>query len=291
MCSIAILTCSKFPDLYAKDQDLLLALRDMGLDAHPVVWDDAGLQPEAWDLFIFRNTWDYFEKKDHFFEFLSKLRELHKPTFNPLSVIEKNIHKFYLKDVRTHFEIIPTIFWDADNVTSLEESIPQSWEQFVVKPAVSAGAFETRLYFRSEVDLAAGYYGSKLKEEDWLIQQYIPEIAEQGEISLLFIQKEFSHGVRKRPHSGDFRVQSIYGGKYEFYQPAYSLIETAKEFLHNIEEDLLFARIDGVIHKDKFLLMEVELIEPDLYYEFKVDAMSQLAEAIRQYTVAIGNKK
>lgn len=291
MCSIAMLTCSKFPDLYAKDQELLLALRDLGMDALPVVWDDEMIWPEAWDLFVFRNTWDYFEKKDLFFQFLAKLRKLDKPTLNPLSVVEKNIHKFYLKGLQADFEIIPTVFWNAGNPASLDEVIPHTWEQFVIKPAVSAGAFETRLFLRSEVDIAADYYDSLLKREDWLIQKYIPEIKEEGEISLLFIQKEFSHAVRKVPDSGDFRVQSIYGGKYEVYQPSYDLIKRAKALLQNIEEELLFARVDGVIHKDQFLLMEVELIEPDLYYEFSPGAVLQLAEAISQYGELICNKK
>lgn len=291
MCSIAMLTCSKFPDLYAKDQELLLALRDLGMDALPVVWDDEMIWPEAWDLFVFRNTWDYFEKKDLFFTFLAKLRKLDKPTLNPLSVVEKNIHKFYLKGLQADFEIIPTVFWNAGNPASLDEVIPHTWEQFVIKPAVSAGAFETRLFLRSEVDIAADYYDSLLKREDWLIQKYIPEIKEEGEISLLFIQKEFSHAVRKVPDSGDFRVQSIYGGKYEVYQPSNDLIKRAKALLQNIEEELLFARVDGVIHKDQFLLMEVELIEPDLYYEFSPGAVLQLAEAISQYGELICNKK
>lgn len=291
MCSIAMLTCSKFPDLYAKDQELLLALRDLGMDALPVVWDDEMIWPEAWDLFVFRNTWDYFEKKDLFFTFLAKLRKLDKPTLNPLSVVEKNIHKFYLKGLQADFEIIPTVFWNAGNPASLDEVIPHTWEQFVIKPAVSAGAFETRLFLRSEVDIAADYYDSLLKREDWLIQKYIPEIKEEGEISLLFIQKEFSHAVKKVPDAADFRVQSIYGGKYEIYQPSYDLIKRAKALLQNIEEELLFARVDGVIHKDQFLLMEVELIEPDLYYEFSPGAVLQLAEAISQYGELICNKK
>ncbi len=291
MCSIAMLTCSKFPDLYAKDQELLLALRDLGMDALPVVWDDEMLWPEAWDLFVFRNTWDYCEKKDLFFEFLARLRKMDKPTLNPLSVVEKNIHKFYLKGLQSDFEIIPTVFWKAGNPASLDEVIPHTWEQFVIKPAVSAGAFETRLFLRSEVDIAADYYDSLLKREDWLIQKYIPEIKEGGEISLLFIEKEFSHAVKKVPDAADFRVQSIYGGKYEVCQPSYELIKRAKALLQSIEEELLFARVDGVIHKDQFLLMEVELIEPDLYYEFNPGTVLQLAEAIRRYAELICNKK
>ncbi|PSR14105.1 MAG: hypothetical protein C7N36_05325 [Bacteroidetes bacterium] len=94
----------------------------------------------------------------------------------------------------------------------------------------------------------------------------MPEIQSQGEISLLFFNGQFSHAILKKPQAHDFRVQSQFGGDYQIYHPAASLIDTAAHIVQIFGEQLLYARVDGILKAGKFLLMEVELIEPDLYF-------------------------
>jgi len=62
----------------------------------------------------------------------------------------------------------------------------------------------------------------------FLIQQFIPEIQSDGEISLVYIDGQFSHAVLKRPRAGDFRVQQEHGGspKRSFHRPRKSIRQT-----------------------------------------------------------------
>jgi glutathione synthase/RimK-type ligase-like ATP-grasp enzyme len=288
---IGMLTCQRFPQLYDADQALCINLKKQGINAHPVIWDDPNLDVTAWDLLIFRNTWDYFEKKEAFFQFLALLAEKAIPTLNPLSVISKNIHKFYLKDVEPYFKLIPTCFLKATDAADLHDLLPEEWHRFVVKPAVSAGAYDTCVFNRNEIEKAIDFYAEKFQKEDWLVQKFLPQINTSGEISMVFIQNEFSHAVRKTPIEGDFRVQSMFGGQYETFEPTSKLISQALNYLKAIEDNLLFARFDGVMEGDEFLLMEIEMIEPDLYFEFNPTLISSITEAILHQINIICNKK
>lgn len=288
---IGLLTCQRFPQLYGGDQSLCANLQKQGVEAHPVIWDDPHLDVTTWDLLIFRNTWDYFEKKEAFFQFLGHLEENAVPTLNPLPVIAKNIHKFYLRDVEPYFQLIPTCFVEATPALDLHALIPTTWDHFVIKPAVSAGAHDTCFFNRNEMDKAIDLYAEKFQKEDWLIQKFLPQIKTSGEISMVFIQNAFSHAVCKTPTTGDFRVQSMFGGQYETFNPTSRLIDQAFNYLKTMEDNLLFARFDGVMDGDEFLLMEIEMIEPDLYFEFNPTIITALTDAILQQKGITGNKK
>ncbi|MBK8112344.1 MAG: hypothetical protein IPK46_19525 [Saprospiraceae bacterium] len=111
---IGLLTCSRFPDLYGQDQLLLKEFLNKGYDVYPVIWDDPNFNAEEWQCLIFRNTWDYFEKKEAFLDFINRLAEMKVFTLNSLSVIQKNLHKFYLREMEeAGVQIVPTIFVPA----------------------------------------------------------------------------------------------------------------------------------------------------------------------------------
>lgn len=85
---------------------------------------------------------------------------------------------------------------------------------------------------------------------------------------MIFFNGSFSHAVIKKPKDGDFRVQRQYGGKYERFDPGKYLLSTAEKIISQVPQKLLYARVDGVMINNEFHLMELELIEPDLYFEF-----------------------
>ena len=123
-------------------------------------------------------------------------------------------------------------------------------------------------------------YTTIAHEKDLLIQEFKTEITLQGETSFIFFNKKFSHCVNKKPAENDFRIQSQFGGKYTLTQPKNDLIEQAQAIVHLFPEDLLYARVDGIIINNKIHLMEVECIEPDLYF-------SLAPEAIKKFTTSI----
>jgi hypothetical protein len=57
----------------------------------------------------------------------------------------------------------------------------------------------------------------------------------------------------------------------------------AEKILNLIDEPLLYARVDGVISENKFLLMELELIEPMLFLEKENGSAKTFAQAMMDF--------
>ena len=116
-----------------------------------------------------------------------------------------------------------------------------------------------------------------------IVQKFMDEIINEGELSLIFFNKQFSHAISKKPKVGDFRVQQKFGGTAEPVVPDKKIIQQAAELLNSINESLLYARVDGVVAADdKFYLMELELIEPRLSVSSDVKACEKFYEAFLQ---------
>ena len=81
----------------------------------------------------------------------------------------------------------------------------------------------------------------------------------------MFFGGVFSHAVSKRPKAGEFRVQERLGGMIAHTDPPPPLIEYARELLDAAAPGCLYARVDVVAAADRFVLMEIELVEPSLY--------------------------
>jgi glutathione synthase/RimK-type ligase-like ATP-grasp enzyme len=269
---VALLTCERLPFLYEADQALIPLFAEHGMAAKPVIWNASDIQWQDYAGLIIRNTWDYYTQSEKFREWLAQVEAAGVSLFNPVSVVRDNMHKFYLKRFKEKgVTIIPTLFSAVEAPVRYDELVSKNWDRIVIKPAISAGSYQTQVF--EVAALPEEKLQQILKGNDWLIQPYLPEIVSAGELSLIFFNGKFSHAIVKRPKEGDFRVQRQYGGQYKLFTPPDALLDTAYR-IATLEHNLLYARVDGVMIDNTFHLMELELIEPDLYFEFD--------EAIRQ---------
>ena len=281
---IALLTCQKLPNLLESDQFLIPALAEKNIVAIPEIWDDENVNWSEYHYLIFRNTWDYYEKEASLNAWLLKIQILGIKTLNPLPVIQQNKHKFYLRDLQNlGFDIIPTLFLDKTETLNLSEIIPKSWKKAVIKPAFSGGSFQTKVFDVVDIEEINIEYRQIANQKELLLQEFVPEIQTVGETSFIFFNKKFSHCVNKKPVEGDFRVQSQFGGIYTLIALKIEYIQQAQKIVNSFPEKLLYARVDGIIINNQLQLMEVECIEPDLYFdlapgskEFFVDELLQL---------------
>ena len=101
---------------------------------------------------------------------------------------------------------------------------------------------------------------------------------------MMFFSGAFSHAVSKRPQAGEFRVQERLGGRIARTDPPPALIEHAQGLLETWAPGCLYARVDVVATAERFVLMEVELLEPSLY--FAHDPPSALAFALAIQRIA-----
>ncbi len=279
---IALLTCRDWPGVYEKEQKLALEI-SKELDVKVEIWNDPTVNWASFDCLIFRNVWDYFEFPKEFGEWLDMIEGLNIRTLNPLSIIKQNHHKFYLKDLQNQgIDIIPTVFIPKNTGLDLSILKENNWEKAVIKPAVSAGSYMTTLFSQDEIPTIEAEYTPIALERDLLIQPFMPEIQKMGEISILFFQGQYSHSVLKKPKGEDFRVQAQFGGQYQEYFPDNSVIQTAENIVKTFSGELLYARVDGILKDGKFLLMEIELIEPDLYFDYAPEAKKNYLKALEK---------
>lgn len=114
-----------------------------------------------------------------------------------------------------------------------------------------------------------------------MIQPYLSSIETEGEVSLIYFSRRFSHAIAKRPQPGDFRVQPEHRGIIAAHRPEPEELRTAEAVLAAVAEDLLYARVDLVRGLDGTpQLIEIELIEPDLYLSYDRAAPKRFAEAV-----------
>jgi hypothetical protein len=115
---------------------------------------------------------------------------------------------------------------------------------------------------------------------DVLVQKFLTEITTEGEWSLVFFGTEFSHAVRKRPRPGDFRVQVEHGGSDTSEVPPRALIDDAARVVRCLPGSPVYTRVDGVVVDGEFLLMEVECIDPFLYFQMHAPAAARFAAEV-----------
>jgi len=279
--NIALLTCSKLPNLTPADQLLIPQLLRYGITATPEIWDDSTVNWSSFDYLIFRNTWDYYEKENSFNTWLEQLENLGIKTLNPLEVIQKNKHKFYLRKLdEMGIPIIPTIFIEKTDLLNIEDLMPPHWEKAVIKPAFSGGSYLTEVFDVLDIQQINEKYHPIAAGKELLLQKFIPQIQTLGETSFIFFNKKFSHCVNKTPVAGDFRVQIQFGGKYTLVHPNPALIEQAQQIVNTFQSPLLYARVDGIILNNELLLMEIECIEPDLYFNLSEGSHQRFVHSI-----------
>lgn len=286
--TLAFVTCREFPNLFAEEQHLLTRLRARGIEAQAAVWDDPSVEWERFSSVVIRSTWDYFSRFEPFLAWFDRLERAGVRLFNPSALVRWNFDKRYLRDLEQRgIPIVPTVFIEPGPPVSLADLLRErGWTRAVFKPAISAGAYRTRSLSAEEAPLHQEEFEALRASMTVLVQPFAPEIVEEGEWSLLFFESKFSHAVRKLPAAGDFRVQTQYGGTAVGVDPPSELRTQAQRVIEALPARPLYARVDGIRRGGAFLLMEVEVIEPYLYFEAApeqidvfVDALARIASA------------
>ena len=281
---IALATYDRAPGLAPDDRLLIPALEREGIRAEPAIWSDRSIHWRAFDAVIIRSCWDYHVRFAQFEAWLDALQADSVPLWNPASMVRWNADKRYLLDLAGRgIATIPTMIamrGHADAVESLAAA--EGWTRFVIKPAISASGYET-FALRMPLDDASRAVIARVADLGTvLVQPFADEIARSGELSFTFFDGAFSHATVKRARPGEFRVQTEHGGTVESIGVEPALIEQAATVVRSLDERPVYARVDGITRGDAFLLMELELIEPNVFMSYSEDAAERFARAIAQ---------
>ncbi|HVU57419.1 MAG TPA: hypothetical protein VHD83_20290 [Puia sp.] len=284
---IAFATCHTFPALAGDDVLLATALTAAGYTVEATPWDDEDIDWSKYQAVVIRSTWNYHLHPAAFRNWLHRLKDYGLRLFNPVDILEWNMDKGYLEHLQQlDVPLPPTRFLDQDSQPDLDDIFRTTgWRQAVIKPCISATAHNTWVTRPATAAADSTRLHELLKTDRFMIQEFMEEVQTDGEYSLLFFGEQYSHAVKKTARSGDFRVQEKYGGISLPTQPSPDIIRQATAILDKAaslfsgspgsKPDLLYARVDGVIRQGIFTLMELELVEPTLFFEQHPPAVEQ----------------
>jgi hypothetical protein len=285
--------------------DPLLAelLESRGWSVAYVDWRAPTAPWSAFDCAILRSPWNYYHFADEFLATLKAIDASGCRLINPLSAVLATIDKRYLAHWQTQgVPTIPTLWMEftsddrSPEVTPWFEGLQHSFDplrcdELIVKPVISAGSCDTYRIHRSRLETLDHSIRIAIQSKTMMVQAYLDTIETEGEYSIIFLDGEYSHAVRKVPKSGDFRVQLQHGGQYRLDTPDRVLVEQSKDILENrklpgLSERPLYARFDWVRAAKgsrAFYLMEAELIEPDLYLRLAPPSLKRFVNALERF--------
>lgn len=291
---VALITYSGVPALTTDDRLLRDALVARGAEVEAKPWD-AKADWSSYHRIILRSCWNFHHLPAEFRGWVNDVEQHHDGyLMNGPALVQWSVDKRYLQDLESRgIAIVPTIWVsaaDGDEIPDLDALIAdQEWVGgAVVKPAISATAYETWRVAPNDGSAHQARFEALVARSPSgvMVQPFLPEI-EDGEWSLVFLGGEFSHAVRKVPVAGEFRVQHDFGGSIERREPDPALVDDAQAVLRATAEatttevaDILYARVDGVVRSGRLLLMELELIEPVLFFAQAPGAAARMAELI-----------
>ena len=263
--------------------------RERGWAVDPVSWRRSDVDWTEFDAVVIRSTWDYQEDPEAFMEVLQTITDCGTPLANSLSTVRWNLSKTYLRDLQSSGVAIVPTSWRRGMT---REEMPAllalfSGDEIVVKPVIGASAGDT---FRLSEESFRGMENelqTLFRDRDYMVQPFMRSIAEEGEFSLFYFSGDYSHAVLKSPKTNDFRVQEEHGGEIIRVRPPRECLEIGASILREIQPTPLYARVD-LVRDDSggFLLMELELIEPALYFRTDETSADRFAAAFEKWSKA-----
>lgn len=250
-------------------------LASEGLTAEPLEWPRAA-EAEA-DVVMPLLAWGYHIRADDWIAALEAMADARVRTLNDLHLLRWNTAKTYLSDLMdADVPVVPTRFIDRATPALVENA--REWlggGEVVVKPQISGGSHET-------IRLAPGALMTGAPTGPAMVQPFLPSVSGEGEFSLLHFGGVYSHAVGKVARADDFRVQPQFGSTIGPVTPPDEAMDVAAAVIRALDRPPVYARVDLIRCLDGSLrVMELEAIEPDLFFEHAPEAGARFAAAVK----------
>jgi glutathione synthase/RimK-type ligase-like ATP-grasp enzyme len=280
----AFLSMDSLEDFFAYDDMLFEPLAQVGWQAEEVSLRKDAVDWEYFDVVVIRSTWDYQTDPEAFLACLEKIEQSTARLENSLKLVKWNVSKDYLKDIANQgITIVPTRWMEHFDLADVAKSFEHfSSHQIVIKPLISANADHTYRLSREQLLSQAAILKMAFTDRAFMVQPFMQAIVDEGEYSLFYFAGHYSHSILKMPKADDFRVQEEHGGQLKLIEPSEQMLTTARHTLASLPDDALYARIDLIRHGSEFAVMEVELIEPSLYFNMDPQSPQRFADAFVQ---------
>ncbi len=278
---IAFLSMEDTKDFVIYDHLAVPALERAGFEVETVPWT----VERDWSRYaavVIRSPWDYMNQSERFLQVLEEI-DRHTQLLNGFATVRWNIDKGYLAELGGKgLPVVETTLGrgGGPGEQALWRNVSRD-RPCVLKPRIGAGGFDTYVLRDGSFPREAG---KAFVDRDWLLQPFLDAVQEDGEYSLFFFGGVYSHAVRKVPRKGEFRSQEEYGSALSAVTPRADMLDAAKQVLDALPEAVFQARVDLVrAADDRPLLMELELIEPSLYFPYDETSPGNFARALKRW--------
>lgn len=291
--SVGLVSCDAWERRVYDDLLLQKSFLKSGIRAEIISWQNKDIDFTQYDALLITSMWGYQENIDDLRVWLKKVENL--KIFNNTQLIRNNFDKSSQIKIleKNNLSTIPTVIIKKGELSNSEKPILDGAISkiggfpIVVKPSISSGGENT---FLIKDTGAIKKFKKKLQEinlsGDILLQPFLPEIR-NGEISVVAIDRNIVNAVVRFPGVLDkkdrYTVRHIDTAKLD--SKLVKLCEkviSVKDF-----DDQLYIRIDVVKRENEYIIMEVELFEPQLFYyllkgEKRKRMLNAMIEAIKK---------
>jgi hypothetical protein len=283
----AVVASAAHPDLRPEDWPLLRhALGQHSVEASTAVWTDPEVSWHTFDLVVANGAWDHIHHAEEFAAWAQRVSQV-VPVVNSPAVLSWNMDKHYLAALASEgVPTVPTTWVEPGDRGRADVALPDG--EFVVKPAISGGGFETARYGPEEHAVATAHIGRLLAGgRTAMVQPYQSSVDTQGEVGLIYLGGRFSHAIHKNPllFTGAGVQQDLWDKMVIVAtQPHESQLDLATATLSAAERLVgpsTYARVDIVALGDGTpAILELELVDPALYLELSPSAVGRFAEVL-----------
>ncbi|MBE9549853.1 MAG: hypothetical protein IMF09_10650 [Proteobacteria bacterium] len=285
MKKVAFLSMDTLDDFVCYDSLLFEPLHKLGWKAETVSWRDKQVNWNDYDVVLIRSCWDYQDDHTQFLSVLQSIEQSSAQLENKLELVNWNLDKKYLRELEhAGIKIVPTLWMSGFSRSQIMGFFEElDTQEIVIKPNISANADDTFKLTPEKALLSATSLQKIFAQRDYMVQPFMQGIVDEGEYSLFFFADEFSHCILKKPKARDFRVQEEHGGILTSVEPEPELLACAGKVLKSVNPKPLYSRVDFVRTGAGFALMELEIIEPSLYFNMDSNSAGRFARVFANW--------
>lgn len=286
MNKVAFLTMDSLAGFVCYDDLLIGPLNELGWSVERISWRKENVNWNDYNAVIVRSTWDYQSDPDKFLRVLETINNSSAHLENSFSILKWNMNKNYLKDLEQQGILIPKTIWRK---SFFPKKAAQYFDllhtdEIIIKPNISGNADNTFRIKKTELDDYLSILEQIFNKREYMVQPFMQNIIEEGEYSLFYFGGKFSHAILKTPMENDFRVQEEHGGFLKSVEPVNEQFIQSENILSKIFPLPLYARIDFVrTDNSNWALMELELIEPSLYFNMDKESADRFAKIFDEW--------
>jgi hypothetical protein len=278
---VALATSRDSVELYGDGPLIDGALRRLGISGEPVPWGP-GTDWARYDGVLIRGTWDYIDDRSGFLQWAADVEGVTRLA-NSLDVLRWNTDKRYLQELEAAgVATVPTVWVEPG-----EDAGALEWDDFVVKPAVSAGARLSARY-RAGADIDDHLRAIHASGTTAMIQPYVVAIDTTGETGTYVFGGEVSHAIAKGAILSHDKAATpdLDADSHQLVGPAVVDPDLAAFALRVLAAapPVLYARVDSAPGPDgEPVLLELEVTEPYLFLEHTPTGAGNYARAVADW--------